>query len=153
MRRRNRFASWSPLALSLSLVFLGGCGGATEEGLVPVSGRITLDGGAWPKPGKITFTPSGGTDQLRPASADFDTGGYFTVSSFDGVKGLYPGDYLVLVECWEAEPRMLMPGEPEEAAAGKSYVPQKNQSGKDSELKLKVAAGQTPEANFDVKTK
>ncbi len=162
MHRRNRFASWSLLAFSLSLVSLAGCG-ATERGLVPVSGRITLDGGPWPKPGKITFLPVADTgENLRPASADFAPDGGFTVSSFDGAEGLYPGEYQVSVECWESEPGMMKADEAKKAAAskkaaggptsGKSLVPQKYQSTATSEFKLKVEVGKKPDANFDVKS-
>lgn len=162
MHCQNRLASRVVWALGLSGALLGGCGTASESGLVPVSGRITLNGGPWPRPGKITFVPKGGDgSKLRPASADFDTNGDFTVSSFDGNKGLYPGDYWISVECWEELPGMANPNavKGEEGkkslvmSPGKSAVPKIYQSHETSKLSLKVESSGSPAASFDIKTK
>lgn len=161
--RRAGLRALLALGLAPALLPLAGCGGS-EGGLVPVSGKVTLDGGAWPKPGKITFAPKqeGAGAQLRPASADFDTAGNFTVSSFEGSPGLYPGDYRASVECWEVMPGMANPDAMKDATTkkgmmmpgpGKSYVPTKYQSSESSGFELKVQPGQSATANFDVKTK
>lgn len=144
--RRNRH-----LTVLLVLALSAGCNGAVREGgLVPVSGRVTLDGGPWPKDGVITFGPITQESTSRPASATFDTSGNFTVMSFDNSPGLYPGTYNVGVECWEEPPGMSKNGKP---TAGKSPVPKKYRTGMSSGLKLTVAAGATPDANFDIKSK
>ena len=144
--RRNR-----PLAVMLVLALSAGCNGAVREsGLVPVSGRVTLDGGPWPKDGVITFGPVSAENTSRPTSATFDTSGNFTVMSFDNSPGLYPGTYNVGVECWEEPPGMNEKGKP---TVGKGPVPKKYRNGATSGLKLTVEAGSTPDANFDVKSK
>lgn len=162
---RNCFRGRALCALGLSSLLVIGCGGTGEKGLVPVSGRVTLDGGAWPKAGKITFVPSakdaGAQKEMRPAGADFDTSGHFTISSFEGVKGLYPGEYWGSVECWEVLPGMGDPGvakvNPKTNAlipgAGKSYVPQKYQNPEKSGIVLMVEPGTALNPTFDVKTK
>lgn len=145
------------LALVLPWALAAGCSqGVKESGLVPVSGRVTLDGGPWPQEGVITFGPvfGGGEDTstgaFRPVSASFGTDGKFTVMSFDNSPGLYPGTYKVGVECWEEPPGMGPKGKP---TPGKSPVPQKYRSSTTSGLLLQVDAGSTPDANFDVKSK
>jgi|GEM_PF-2551444 len=172
MPRHNCFTFRLLFSIGLSSLMLAGCGGS-EKGLVPVSGYITFDGGPWPKPGKITFLPIGDSGtELRPASADFATDGAFTVSSYDGSQGLYPGEYGVTVECWEEEPGMAKPEELKERTAkkdwrpsaqlkpvslgptgGKSYVPPLYQNPQTSPLKLKVALGESQNPKYDVKTK
>jgi hypothetical protein len=145
------------LALALSPVLLSGCGGSvTEGGLVPVRGRITLDGGPWPKPGQITFIPvkssDGAAGATRSAIASFDTDGRFEVAGgYGGAQGLHPGDYWIAVECLEAEPEMPLPGK--KAAEPKNYAPPKARSPETSGLTLKVEADKPVDANFDVKSK
>jgi hypothetical protein len=143
---------------------LAGCGGTKEGGLVPVSGRVTLDGGPWPKPGKITFTPRGSnageSGQLRPASADFDRNGNFTVSSFDGNAGLYPGEYWASVECWETEPGMSNPNAAAQAdpkkpmlPTGKGYALKRYESPEGSGFSVTVEPGTPVKVAFDAKSK
>jgi hypothetical protein len=144
------------LALGLSPVLFGGCSGGSEGGLVPLQGRVTLDGGPWPAPGQITFIPVGKAGDgaqagLRPISAPFDTDGRFSVSSYEGTSGLYPGDYWISLECREGDAEMPIPGQ--KAAPNKNHVPPKYQSAETSGLTLKVEANKPAEANFDVKSK
>jgi hypothetical protein len=132
-----------------------GCGKG-EPGLVPVSGRVTLNGGPWPKEGTITFTPAGaveGSDraQSRPGSGKFDIEGSFTVGSFEPADGLFPGRYQVGIECLEAEPGMDDKGR---MVGGKSLIPKKFQSGATSGLSFVVKPGErSAVASLDVKTK
>jgi len=145
------------LALGLSSALLGGCGGGeVEKGLVPVSGRVSLDGGPWPKPGTITFVPTSkpgdSKNVVRSATASFDTDGNFTVvGGYGGAKGLHPGSYWVAVDCPEGEPEMPLPGK--KAQPAKNYAPSKYQSPESSGLTLQVAEGQSVGANFDVKSR
>ena len=123
---------------------------------MPVNGRVTLDGGPWPKEGTITFTPVGegeGSDatQTRPGSGKFGTDGAFTVGSFEPGDGLFPGRYQVGIECLDAEPGMDNKGR---MVGGKSLIPNKFQSGATSGLSFVVEPGESSaEATFDVKTK
>lgn len=92
-------------ALLLLFVTLTGCGREGPE-RVPVHGRITYGGGAWPKAGVVYFQPLGshGGQPLRPATGMFDAEGSFQATSFTPGDGLVPGKYRVRVECWEVEP-------------------------------------------------
>ena len=98
------------LGLTPALMVLG-CGGETEQGLTGVSGRVTLDGGAWPGPGQIIFSPTlAGRDPKAPVVsyvAPFGTDGSFTVAH-PGANGMKPGRYGVSVDCPLGE--VVMPG-------------------------------------------
>lgn len=173
MRCPNRLVYRALLLLGPCLVPLAGCS-SSERGLVPVSGKVTLDGGSWAKPGRLIFTPTGqGSAEggaMRPSIADFGTDGQYTVSSYEGSPGLYPGEYKVAVECWEEEPGMANPNAAADLGKkglspgfnnkkipmpgpGKSYVPEKYRSSEKSDLSVKVESGKPVTANFDVKSK
>ena len=134
------------LLLIVCCLPLSGCGKSGPE-TVSVKGKVTLGGGAWPKPGVLYFTPVKPAEGMpsRPAPAHFDEDGNFTVTSFREGDGLVPGMYKVGVECWEVPPSM------ETNLPGKSYVPEKFQSPQTSGLKITIQPGagkQTP--TFDV---
>ena len=125
----------------------------SEPGLVPVRGKITLDGGPWPHEGSLIFTPEGGGPgaRSRPAGARFGTDGAFVATSFAEGDGLFPGTYKISVECWEAEPKMANNGM---VIDGKNAVPSKYQSTVSSGLDLTVnAGGPLSDVRFDVKRK
>lgn len=107
----------SLLLAGVGLALVAGCG-PSRPTLIPVSGKVTYGGGAWPKKGTIYFTcekPADGYPS-RPGTGEFDTDGSFTVTSYEGGAGLHPGKYVARVECWEVEPNM-------EGKPTKSYVP------------------------------
>lgn len=127
-----------------------------EGGLVRVSGRVTLDGGAWPIPGQITFVPRGaqadsGKGPARSAVTTFATNGDFeVVGGYGEGKGLRPGEYWVAVDCPEGDPEMVDPTK--KAASSKNYAPERYRSPETSGFNVRV--GDEPvEAKFDVKTK
>ena len=73
---------------------LAGCGG-TGDGLVPVSGTVTVDG----KPGEgaaVAFVPKDGTPG-NGGSALADASGKYEITTPQGKKGLAPGAYKVTV--------------------------------------------------------
>lgn len=100
---------------------LVGCDSGRDLPLVPVSGRVTIDGGRPPKEGTVGFSPIPGSGlpgmPHRPAMAKFDTSGSFAATSFENGDGLLPGRYIVRIRCMEREPK---PGESGEKL---SYVP------------------------------
>jgi hypothetical protein len=115
--------SWARNALAgtlLALVVCGlsSCGGAGPT-TVPVRGKITLAGGAWPQAGTLYFTPVKPATGMphRAGTAEFATDGSFRVSTYRPHDGLVPGEYSVNIECWEVPPS---PGDPH---AAKSLVP------------------------------
>jgi len=123
-----------------------GCGGDRLP-LVPVSGRVTFDGGPCPRNGTILFVQVPGTGVAgmpnRPARAAFGTDGRFAATSFTDADGLLPGRYQVTVSCLDGEPG---PDRPREQI---SFVPLDYRP-----EELVVAAGQGAiEVNFDVPPK
>jgi hypothetical protein len=143
------------LVVGLMPALLAGCGGGVEQekGLVPVSGRVTFDGGPWPKPGQIIFTPVGADKNPDASSvsyvAPFGTDGSFTVAH-PGANGMKPGKYWVSVQSEEVPSEMPAPGQKVE---DKSIVPKPYRNPETSGLKYSVEAGNAPPANFDVKSK
>lgn len=130
----------------LALTLLSGCG-PSRPLLVPVSGKVTFAGGAWPKKGTIYFTVKKKADGYpeRPGHADFGPDGTYSVTSYDTPgDGLHPGSYAVRIECWEVEPNM-------EGKPTKSYVPNKYQNATTSDFTLEVLPTDSSKtANFDV---
>ncbi|MBN2023575.1 MAG: hypothetical protein JW809_12390 [Pirellulales bacterium] len=126
---------------------IGGCGSGNPE-TVPVHGRITLDGGAWPKPGMIIFTctePAAGFPK-RPGKGFFDKEGEFVLTTFAEGDGLMPGTYRAMVICGEDIKDM--------EDTGKSYVPAKYQSPARSGIELTVTPDSDPiEFVYDIPSK
>lgn len=119
MRFIIRRAPAALVVLCLVVPGLTGCGPSDARGLVPVSGRITLNGGGWPKPGNLTFLPvsepalndsSAGPIPTRVGFAEFDREGAFVAQSRRPGDGLMPGRYRVGVSCWDEEPDMASEG-------------------------------------------
>lgn len=100
-------AGWLLVYASLLLVWgFGGC--SDPVGRIPVSGKITYGGGAWPTEGVIYFKPLEpvpGYPQLT-GLAHFGPSGTFRVQSTGFDEGLVPGRYSLQVECWETPPNM-----------------------------------------------
>jgi hypothetical protein len=122
-----------------------GCGEGKPQP-VPVAGQVTLSGGPWPKPGKMTFFP------VEPAAgfprtlgvAEFTPDGRFVAQSRQPGDGLMPGRYQVGVECWEEPPTDIRP-------AGKNpYVAEKHRNPKTSGLELVVPIEGMLDAKLDV---
>jgi hypothetical protein len=124
------------LTCACSAIVLSGCGESGEPTLVPVQGKITFGGGAWPNEGTLCFAPVDSAPGVpkRPASAHFDKNGNFRATSFKEGDGLIPGRYKISVDCWEVKPTMGGP-------RAKSYVPDKYQSVATSDMELMVTAG------------
>lgn len=120
-----------------------GCGG-NDKPLVPVAGRVTYGGGAWPFPGYVTFSPfeSSASTPARPGSGPFKTDGKFVVGSYLPGDGLMPGRYHVSVSCIDPNDASKSPQDLERVPADFTTEP------------LVVEAGQDAiELNFDVPKK
>jgi hypothetical protein len=129
--------AWAILLLWGVALFIesSGCGRRGPEGIVAVSGKGTLAGGVWPKPGTVFFAPvsqSSSKYPLLPGAAQFDTDGSFVVTCADG-QGLVPGVYRVGVTCWETAPS--------DTAPGVNFVPKRFTIGATSGLTLTVEPG------------
>lgn len=144
--RGPRSAVCGLLVAACGLLALFGCGRGGPE-VVPVRGKVTYGGGAWPKPGLLYFTTEQPAEGLpaRPAMGRFGTDGNLTVSTFTKGDGLIPAHYKIGVECWEVPPSM------ESSLPPKSYVPRAYQSPLASGLEVTVKSGQrVVEIDFDV---
>ena len=120
------------LWLVCGIGMLLGCGSEKLE-IVPVTGRITLNGGGWPRPGLIYFTasePAPGFPRL-PGMADVDTEGNFRAVTQPDRDGLVPGKYKIALEMWEVPPTMGGP-------PAKSFIDDKYRVAGLSGLELEV---------------
>lgn len=88
-----------------SVLALAGCSRGPK--LVEVVGTVTYGGAPPPAAGVVFFAPiedlSG--SGARPASAEFDTDGRFTVKSYSNSTGLKPGRYRVSLQIWKERPK------------------------------------------------
>lgn len=136
------------LTILLSAGLLAGCcGGSDRPPTVPVSGKLTFNGGEWPKPGVINFSAIKVGEGMpnRPASGHFDTDGVFTVTSFDKGDGLVPGTYSVRIDCWKRPP--LGDGNPPISYIAKDFKPEEvvvTRGGGPIELNWDVPAAKSP---------
>jgi hypothetical protein len=114
-----------------------GCGPGRPE-RIPVSGKVTLDGGPWPIKGMIIFTCSKPAKGFpgRPGKATFNTDGTFVGGTYEKDDGLTPGEYRVAVYCEE--------GAQDTESKPKSYVASRYQSPVRSGLTLTVPPGSEP---------
>jgi len=79
------------LLLILMSLLVPGCGGGRPD-CVPISGRVLIDGAPL-RYGFIRFTPEGG----RPATAELDAQGHFTLTTFEHGDGAVRGTHTVTV--------------------------------------------------------
>jgi hypothetical protein len=143
--KRSPAATLAVLALAAG-VGLMGCNRG-PAGLVPVSGKLTYDGGAWPKAGQINFSPVKPLPghPVLPAMARLNEDGSFAIQT-PSAPGLVPGEYNVAIQCW-LEP-------PEDRRAGRSAVPNRYNSPQTSGLKVAVPEGSGPIVlNWDIPSK
>src|SRR5689334_4795805 len=84
--------------LAVFAIFLSACNGNGIQ-TVPVRGRVTYGGGAWPVEGTLYFLPiqTAGTT-MRPGMAKFTKEGEFAARTFTDGDGLIPGKYAIKVE-------------------------------------------------------
>lgn len=123
------------------LILCWGCSKSPLE-MVPVSGRITMDGGPLPVPGMIWFAPIEVPEGLpkRPAAGKFDTDGEFSVRSFRPGDGLIPGKYRVWIQCLKEPVSAGLP-------RGVSYIAEDYDW---PELLIERGTTEAVEVNYDV---
>jgi hypothetical protein len=132
--------------LPLACLGLTGCNKG-PAGLVPVSGKLTLDGKGWPKYGQINFSPVKTVEghPVLPAMARINDDGTFAILT-PAAPGLVPGEYNIAIRC------MLEASD--ERHAGKSAIPERYGNPRTSGLKVTVAEGSQPIVlNLDLKSK
>lgn len=104
----------------LVLATVAGCGDGRT--IVPVSGRVTLEGTPVGQ-GKITFMPTGSNEDspLRPASSALDREGRYQLSTFGSNDGAMPGEYNVVIISLSGGPTISNPTAPEVWAIPEHY--------------------------------
>jgi hypothetical protein len=137
MKKATRDSIGRRLLLVAVTLFLSACNGNGVQ-TIPVRGRVTHGGGAWPVEGTLYFIPiqTAGTT-MRPGMAKFTKEGEFAARTFTDGDGLIPGKYAIKVECWEHPPSMD-PNAPE----AKSYVPAAIQAGTAEGWQVEVGGDQ-----------
>ncbi len=136
------------LVLFGAILVAAGCGSG-EPKCIPVSGKVTLDGGKVPGPGFIYFTTDGTGKVItsRPGTAEFDAEGNYRAQSFVPGDGLLPGKYTLRVDCWKTAPNM--DGKPVV-----SFLPRRYQDASQSKLELNVEQDAKPVTyNIDLLSK
>jgi hypothetical protein len=108
------------LAACLSLLALLGCGRAAGPEFAPVTGRVTLNGGA-PTGCEIVFIPDSTKGHTGPSSVGrIDPEGYFSLTGPGGRKGAVLGHHRAYIHDLVAD---ITPSSDEEAALLKAHVP------------------------------
>jgi len=130
---------------SAMCLLVAGCGGQ-QHTLVPVSGRVVLDGKGLAN-AEVTFEPAAeGTDPLHPPPNSFgytDEDGYFSLKTVQiGEDGAVPGQHVVRIRVKPAE------YDPVKALKGKDRVVLPN-SWRDGSERFTVPEGGTQHANFE----
>lgn len=137
------------LALFLTSGLLSGCGDGRPS-LVPVSGKVTLNGA--PIDGAlIGFEPDGIEGYSRPSISTTDSSGNFVVGTYDKADGMPAGKYKVTVFKKEVVGKLPENFNSEDTAANVQpvryqwTVPRKYATSTDSGLTVEVtSAGMNP---------
>ena len=144
---------WLGLSLALTLVALpAGCGKHDDDGLLPVSGQVRLDG----KPlagASVTFR----SDSVQiPGMTDSD-------GRYELKPGAAPGEYRVVIGKLEGSPQQMLAVDP--GALGRvqpsatpvrpprQIIPARYSHPMQTELRFTVVSPGTKQANFELKNK
>ena len=122
------------VALFLSATCLG-CGEGEKQLPATLSGTVMLDNAPL-ETGTvqvIPFDPKLGSD----SAVGIISGGKYTASTNQTVKGLKPGDYQIAVHSWTKEPQL------EIGIEGVSAIPAKYNDIATSNLRVTITAGKT----------
>jgi hypothetical protein len=144
------------LAISalVGVIVVSGCNHGIT-GLVPVSGKLTSDGGPWPKKvsghsaWSITFscTKKAGDHPTLPAEAHLNEDGSFVVQTSSSM-GMAPGEYVASIRCWVEDPSE------DGTNKGKNAVAERYRRPQTSPLKVSVPEGSEPIVlNWDIPSK
>jgi len=135
---RDPSVSWASVAALLVACLVCDVGCGRRPTLVPVSGRVTLDG----KPlgfGSVMIQPVAGPAARGTIRPD----GSFAVGTFSPADGAIVGPASVRVACYEQQRPGASPPQGE-LALGKSLIPEKYTQFETSGITATVAAGMGP---------
>jgi len=139
---RKIYLGWLLLG-GLCLVALGGCGKSSN--VVPVSGRVTMDG--QPLAGaRITFQPVGDWQNPYPGSGSYgetDSNGYYSLKLIDsGQAGAIVGKHRVTIT----------PKESAVTSSDAGYYQSLPPSQQPQTVEFEVPPGGTNSAHFDLRS-
>lgn len=141
-----RYLQGSLCLLSMVLAcVLSGCGGGASYELVPVSGRVTLDGQPLAN-ARVSFQPARDQTDTGPGSSGVtDAEGKYVLSVAGETEtaGAVPGKHMVTISANAGSE----PASDAAPAADRSLPPQAS----DGSLTFDVSAEGTDQANFDLK--
>jgi hypothetical protein len=143
----NRFRRWFFIAASLLCGLAAGCSGSKQPPVYPVRGQVLLNG----KPlaqAIVTFHHQGSGPEAPAPSAQTDSEGRYTLTSYQNGDGAPEGDYAVSLVCFRT--RELRKGSDEDTA--RNIVPVRYANAATSRLTAKVAAGKNELPPLQVKT-
>lgn len=144
------FRTLSLLLTAAGCFLAAGCGGRDGPAVVPVSGRLTMNGE--PLTGvRIRFFPDTAHTQGVTAFADTNEEGRFEITTQKPADGIVPGQYLVDVNM----PSPVAPPPPGTKAwdlsskqVESSNIPEKYQDSKTSELSFNIEGGKSLEIDL-----
>jgi hypothetical protein len=139
------------------LILLSGCGGKTKlPGLVPASGKLTLDGTPLAN-AVISFQPKG---EGRSATATTNAAGEFQATTLNPNDGIFPGDYVITVSKSEIVGKTYSDAEIEDIIQKtgegprietKQVVPDKYLSAETSGLSASIPSGGNNSISLELK--
>ncbi len=142
------------LCVILLVTMMGflGCNAPDQEGLIPVSGTIKLDGEAALN-ATVVYIPQGNTAG-HGGSGVTDATGHYQITSPHGKKGLPPGDYKVTVSRrLNPDGTPPSPNEMPIESQARETLPTKYSDKEKTELSVKLAADDKRSFDFDLKVK
>lgn len=138
----GKFVRWLQAATPLLYLACVGCTTAPGEPLVPVQGRVRLDGQPLTQ-GNLVFVPVSTDGRYQPTTL-IDRDGRYEVNCIAGRKGIPAGRYKVLAfanagpDTLAADGSMMEPG--------RSLLPTRYHDAKTTDLTIEVAADAASEA-------
>ncbi|MFO0791362.1 MAG: hypothetical protein U0805_18025 [Pirellulales bacterium] len=139
----------SPRAAFIWLALCGalvGCKPGDRADVVPVSGKVLLEGQPL-KFGSITFQPMRG----QPASGTIGPDGSFTLSTYRPGDGAAVGQHRVKITCYTSQDPAAKKDGPSESL-GESLIPQQYTSSDTSGLTVAVLSGGNGPFVFELKS-
>lgn len=137
--------------LLAGILLVAGCGGGTNKELIPVTGKVTLDGKAAPH-SLVTFSPVGDT-KGNGGSGKADAEGRYEAMTPQGHKGLHPGKYKVVISRrLHPDGSPMRPDEMPIESQARETLPPRWSSPETTVLTAEVSADKAT-ADFDLKTK
>ena len=151
MRSAKTVLTYCVCSLVILCLLMAGCNREKGlQGLVPVKGKITLDGEPIAD-ASITLSPNSTGDEARSCGATSDKDGNFTLQTLRANDGAFPGEYTISVRKMVPDKTYTDEEYAEANAKGVSLkinaqntLPRKYENAATSGLKATIAKGMAP---------